>query len=190
MPLPPLPYQIDTPRFTLRLPEEADLPALYAIHSNDAVNRFLPYVTWTSLDDARAWIERAANRLKSEEAIQFVVIEKASGQLVGGCVLFKFDFESGVAELGYALDEPFWGKKYLQEILPALIGFAFGPLGMRRLEAQVDVLNTASHHLLLKLGFEHEGVRRENCVMKGDIKSTGIYGLLGREWRDRMEASA
>ncbi len=187
MPLPPPPYLIETPRFSIRLPDEADLPALYAIHSNDEVNRFLPYVTWTRLDDAKAWVERAATRLKAEQATQFVVIERASGSLIGSCVLFLFDFESGTAEMGYALDQPFWGKGYMQEMLNALIGFAFGPLGLRRLEAEVDVRNLASHHLLLKLGFEHEGVRRENRVMKGEVKTSNIYGLLKHEWQARRQ---
>lgn len=190
MPLPPQPCLIETPRFSMRLPEEADLPALYAIHSNDEVNRFLPYVTWTSMDDAKAWVDRATTRLKAEQATQFVVFDRASGRLIGSCVLFLFDFESGTAEMGYALDQPFWGKGYMPEMLNALIGFAFGPLGLRRLEAEVDVRNLPSHHLLLKLGFEHEGVRRENRFMKGEVKTSNIYGLLKHEWQARIGAGA
>ena len=187
MPLPAPPYLIETPRFLLRLPDDADLPALYAIHSVDEVNRYLPYVTWASMADAEAWITRARTRLAAEQATQFVIIDKAGGQLIGSCVLFMFDFESGLAEMGYALAQPCWGKGYMREILSALIDFGFGPLGLRRLEAEVDVRNPASHHLLLALGFEHEGLRRENRFMRGEIKDSNIYGLLRHEWQARSK---
>ena len=61
---------------------------------------------------------------------------------------------------------------------------------LRRLEAEVDVRNLPSHHLLLKLGFEHEGVRRENRFMRGEIKTSNIYGLLRHEWQARIATEA
>lgn len=183
MPLPSPPYLIETPRFMLRLPQDIDLPDLYAIHSVDIVNRYLPYVTWTAMEDARAWLERARTRLQAQQGIQFVIVDKAREQVIGGAVVFGFDFDSGLAEIGYAIGQPYWGRGYMREILQGLIRFGFEALGLRRLEAQVDVRNTGSHHLLLAVGFEHEGMRRQNCTMKGEIKDSNVYGLLKNEWQ-------
>ena len=189
MPFPAPPYRIDTARCFLRVPDERDLPALYAIHSMEEVNRYLPYALWTAMADADAWLARARSRLQNEEALQFAIIDKTSDAFVGSCVLFRFDREQGLAEIGYALGKPFWGKGYMREVLPALIRYAFRDLDVRRLEASVDSDNLASHRLLLDLGFEHEGMRRKNWINKGRIVDSNIYGLLRNEYRSADNAS-
>jgi ribosomal-protein-alanine N-acetyltransferase len=89
---------------------------------------------------------------------------------------------SATAEIGYALGKTWWGQGYASEAIQALIDYAFVVLGLRRLTAHVDTRNQASHQLLLKLGFTHEGILREDSVMKGELTSGNIYGLLRREW--------
>ncbi len=176
------PYLIETPRCLLRLPEASDLSALYAIHSVPEVNRYLPYITWTSMANAQTWLDLASSRLQKEEALQLVIIEKASNTLIGTCVLFRFDHEQGSAELGYALGQTFWGHGYMREALPAFLRYGFFALNIRRIEAAADSGNLASHKLLLALGFSHEGLRRQNWLNKGEIVDSNVYGLLRNEW--------
>jgi RimJ/RimL family protein N-acetyltransferase len=76
----------------------------------------------------------------------------------------------------------------MREALTALLDYAFGPMGLRRLEASVNPVNTASHGLLVRLGFELEGVRRERWIEKGRPADSAMYGLLGREWSARRAA--
>ena len=59
---------------------------------------------------------------------------------------------------------------------------AFGAMGMRRVEAEVDAGNDASNALLRRPGFVHEGVLRERRVAKGRAYGVHVYGLLASEW--------
>ena len=177
-----VPDPIDTPRLRLRFVEEADLSDLLRIHSVDEVTRYLPYTTWQTLTDAEAWYGRVLKRHEEGSAMQFVLVDKASGTVVGTGLLFRFEPDSGVAELGYALGRPHWGTGVMREGLQALIGHAFGALGLRRLVAHVDPRNSGSHQLLLRLGFSHEGMLRQHWVMKGEAKDSNCYGLLRHEW--------
>lgn len=180
----PLSAPILADRLSLRLVEQRDLPQLLQIHSVDAVNRYLPYSTWQGMADAEAWYQRVLSRHAAGAALQFVMEKKTSGQVIGSAILFDFDKESGLAELGYALGQPHWGGGYMREALVALIGHAFGAMGLRRLEAEVDPRNLASNALLQKLGFTHEGMLRQRRVMKGEIKDANLFGLLRSEWPD------
>jgi RimJ/RimL family protein N-acetyltransferase len=176
------PHPIETPRLRLRLVTEADLPDLLRIHEVDEVTRYLPYTTWQTLADAEAWYGRVVKRHEEGSAMQFVLADKASDTAVGTCLLFRFEPDNGAAELGYALGRSHWGTGVMREGLNALIGYAVGPLGLRRLAAHVDPRNQASHRLLLRLGFTHEGMLRQRWVMKGEIKDSNVYSLLRHEW--------
>ena len=67
----------------------------------------------------------------------------------------------------------------------ALIGFAFGELGLNRLEADIDPRNLASARSLESLGFTREGLLRERWIVNGEVSDTALYGLLAREWPAR-----
>lgn len=176
---PPL---IDSPRLLIRLVQEADIAGLLPINGDEQVTRFLPYATWQSLADGEAWFGRMAAMGATGDALQFVVVEKSSGTLIGTCLLFRHDEGSARAELGYVLGRAHWHQGFMREALKALLACAFTHCALRRLEAQVDPDNLASNRLLLSLGFVHEGLLRQRWITKGVPCSTNLYGLLRDEW--------
>jgi RimJ/RimL family protein N-acetyltransferase len=91
-------------------------------------------------------------------------------------------------ELGFALRRDAWGRGYVREILPVLVAWAFGPLGLHRLEADVDPRNEASIRALERLGFRVEGRLRDRWQVTGEVQDTLILGLLEPEWRTRGSA--
>ncbi len=175
------PPMLETPRLCLRLVRQSDLPALMAINGDAVVTRFLPYPTWRDAADAQAWWERIAPASASGAALQFVVIEKATGSLIGACLLFNHEAGSARADIGYVTRRTHWQRGLTFEAVAALIRHAFDGCGLRRLEAQADSANTASHALLLKLGFQCEGLLRQRWVHKGAAYDTHIYGLLASD---------
>jgi RimJ/RimL family protein N-acetyltransferase len=79
------------------------------------------------------------------------VIELSDGeQLIGST---GYGFGSSVeAEVGYILDDRFWGSGYATEALKAITELA-PRLGLERLTASVHPANTASMRVLAKCGF-------------------------------------
>jgi [ribosomal protein S5]-alanine N-acetyltransferase len=181
MPL-PTPPAIETDRLVVRPIVEDDLADLLVVNGDGEVTRFLPYATWQSMADARAWFRRMEGIQATGTAIQFVLVHKASQAAVGTCLLFRHEEGSARAELGYALGRAHWGQGVMGEALGALIGCAFGPLALRRLEAEIDPRNAASCRLVQRLGFTREGLLRQRWVSKGEVKDVEIHGLLRDEW--------
>jgi RimJ/RimL family protein N-acetyltransferase len=182
--------QITTPRLALRLVREEDLPSLLEMNADDCVTRYLPYESWRGMEDAREWLGRAVARLAAGEAWQFVIVQRASGDVIGSCLLFHFDLPNGRAELGYLLGREHWGAGYMAEAAAALIEFAFGTVGLRRLEAEIDPRNEASARLLERVGFVKEGHLRQRWDSKGEISDSGLYGLLRSDWAASSGAGA
>ena len=73
----------------------------------------------------------------------------------------------------------------LASALTAVIDFAFGPFGLRRLEADTHPDNTASCRALERLGFRREGLLVERWQVGDEISDSVLWGLLAREWRER-----
>ena len=71
-----------------------------------------------------------------------------------------------------------------------MLGCAFGEMGLRRIEAEVDTRNLSSIGLLRRLGFQKEGLLRERWVVKGETKSVELHGLLNHEWQTTREAAS
>ena len=174
--------RIESDRLLQRPVEKRDLGDLLDVNNDDEVTRFLPYETWNAIEDAQAWYERISRLQAEGRARQFVIVEKASGKVIGASVIFNVDEASERAEVGYVLGKAYWGSGRMREALAALLDYAFDTLKMRRVEAYADARNSASDRLLRRLGFTCEGTLRQRSVIKGEVRDSAAYGLLRGEW--------
>ena len=65
------------------------------------------------------------------------------------------------------------------------LAHAFGPLGLRRIEADIDPRNAPSCTLAERMGFVREGLLRERWRVADELQDSALYGLLARDWRAR-----
>lgn len=129
----------------------------------------LPWVA-SFTDDAGfdAWFGRGltgpnVNLVAREAASNGVVGVVNLNEIVGGV------FQS--AYLGYYGMQEFSRKGLMTQALRAAIRFAFGDLGLHRLEANIQPENRASIALVQRLGFRQDGFSPR-------------YLRIGGEWRD------
>ena len=89
MPLPVI-TQISAPRPHLRPVAAADLPALMQVNGDDQVTQYLPYASWTKLEDAQAWHARMDTLAQSGESRQLVIVRNDDAAVLGTVLLFRF----------------------------------------------------------------------------------------------------
>jgi RimJ/RimL family protein N-acetyltransferase len=177
------PATLETPRLRLRWIIEDDAPALFAVYSDPVVARFLSRPAFKDLAQAETLVTTAQACYADGSSVNFAIERRDDGIVTGNCMLFRFHRESRRAEIGYSMAQAYWGSGYMHEALVALIDYAFGPLGLNRIEADIDPLNAASAKSLERLGFAKEGVLRERWIVAGEVSDTAYYGLLQRDWR-------
>ena len=68
------------------------------------------------------------------------------------------------------------------EATRAMLQWAFDTLDLNRVDADLETRNGASAKVLEKLGFQREGLKREDCIVSGEVSDSWIYGLLRRDW--------
>jgi RimJ/RimL family protein N-acetyltransferase len=143
---------IDTERLRLRrsIPEDAEEISVY--RSDPDVNR---YQGWerTDPDGVRAEIEEMAARIPGEPGwVQYSVVEREGGRLVGDVGLSPAEGEPGVIRVGYTISPAFQGHGYATEAVGALVDLAFERLGAEVVRAHASAENTPSHRVAEKVG--------------------------------------
>ena len=177
-----------TARLALRPLTEADVPALFAIHSDPRAMQYWSGSVWKDDERARAMVARDRDPSVVDHLRLGIALADTS-RLLGTCALFSIVDQCRRAELGYMLWADAWGKGYMLEALRAFLDFAFTDLGLNRLEADIHPGNERSRRLLERLGFSHEGHFRERWIVDGEASDSAMYGLLRREWPPRAAAN-
>jgi ribosomal-protein-alanine N-acetyltransferase len=175
---------LTTERLLLRDFDEHDWrPTLH--YQSDS--EFLRYNHWTKRTelDVRSLIRTFMDwsREQPRKRFQLAIVLKENNQLIGNCGLRMAYAQARIADLGYELDRRYWGKGYATEAAYALLTFGFEQLQLHRIWAYCVVENTASAHVLEKIGMRYEGCQVESEWMKGRWWTTLFYAMLDREWQ-------
>jgi ribosomal-protein-alanine N-acetyltransferase len=114
----------------------------------------------------------------------FLVFREADATLLGG--LSISNVRRGVAQaasVGYWVGAPHVRRGYMTDTVRAAVPFAFGTLGLHRLEAACLPHNLASARVLEKVGFRREGTARQYLKINGIWQDHDLYGLLRDDLR-------
>ncbi|ORU00075.1 GCN5-related N-acetyltransferase [Anaerovibrio sp. JC8] len=88
------------------------------------------------------------------------LVTRHDGVQVGN-LSFKGLNEDGSVEIGYGIDAEFQGQGYATEAVNAVVDWAMKQDGVSRVEAETELDNIASQHVLAKCGFVLNGIMGE-----------------------------
>lgn len=177
------PEPVVGPKVTLRLPDAGDFPAWARLREES--RRFLvPWEpSWPPDDLTRAAFRRRITRYRQDwrddQGYAFFLHRNEDGALVGGLTLTNV--RRGVAQtvsLGYWMGEAHAGKGYMSAGVRAVIPYALGALGFRRIEAACVPHNRASVALLERVGFTREGLARQYLCINGAWMDHLLYAFV------------
>ena len=137
----------------LRPPAPGDVDAVTAAVQDPAIPRFTMVPTPYTRDDAVAWVARSAAAWRRGDDASFVIVDQATGALLGGIGLHQFDAEAGTAVIGYWVAADARRRGVATRAVSLVAGWALDPLGLTRVTAQVYADNAASQRVLERVGF-------------------------------------
>jgi RimJ/RimL family protein N-acetyltransferase len=162
--------------------DDADIAAFFEIFSDPEVMRYWSAVPMTSAEQARARIERSNKYLGEGVGLAWGIAKLADDRVIGSVNFFEFHAQNRSCEVGYVLGREHWGKGLASEALTLGIGYVFEVMQLLRIEADIDPRNAPSERILIRQGFQVEGLLRERWIVGEEISDTRILGLLRREW--------
>ena len=168
------------PTLTLRYPEPADAPVLFALAGDPGVRRWFTW-RYESEEDARAWIAGRAAARDAGSWLEWVVEHRELG-VTGITSLLEPSLRDRRAVTGTWLGRPFWGLGVNTESKALLARLAFQGCGMERLGAYASTENARSQRALAKAGFTREGTLRAFHRHGDHVHDVHVYGLLREDW--------
>ena len=122
----------------------------------------------TSVTDAEDYIRKLFTNPNNRA---FHVLASDANELIG---LIKADVVGHRAQIGYVVDERFWGKGYATEALNLMVSALLKDISIQRIWATCSLENKGSSRVLERAGFEREGV----------LKNWVVYPALGEQPHD------
>jgi RimJ/RimL family protein N-acetyltransferase len=170
---------METPRLRLRRLLPSDEADLIALDNDPEVMRYVGSPPGVKSPEETA--ERVTRRLRESDAggLGFWRIESRADSVfygVGGLIRMP---DGDDVEVAYRLARAAWGRGVATEAAGALIGHAFGAVGLTRVVAVTYPDNVASQRVLDKLRFERRGLTEYKGVQ------TTYHVLTQQAWRAR-----
>lgn len=170
----PGPVFLEGDRLTLNLAQPEDDAFLLRLWNEESVRYPAGVRGPESADDL-------AEVVGGEDDCRFLACR--DGSPVGDIMLYGIDWKSRSGALGYAIHPDEAGQGYATEASDLCLRHAFTGMGLHRIHAKVVAGNEASMRVLEKLGFEREGILREDHYNQyGDYEDWHLFGLLESEW--------
>lgn len=116
--------------------------------------------------------------------LNFLLIEKETGKIVGACGFHTWSPQHFRAEIGYAIyNDGHKRKGYMTEAVQAVLAYGFNEMELHRVEALADPANVPSIKIIEKFNFTYEATLREHYNVDGKMEDSVMYSLLKHEFK-------
>lgn len=133
-----------------------------------------------SLAEERKWFDEVTAPYGRDLHLTMVTKQ---GKPIGNIALTDIHCINRSAQLGIVIGEKeYWGKGYGEDAIRALLGFAFGTMGLNRVELRLNAKNKRALSCYRKCGFRPEGRRRKHVFYRGEYCDELIMGILKDDW--------
>jgi len=155
---------------------EADLLDWYTYLSQPVVYE---HTSWnlSSKDDLAHYANSSAPA-SAESLLRLAVALRSSGKLVGTVGFHSVSPRDSRAELAFDLSPEVWGRGIATYACAALVDWAHEQAGVVRVQATALQSNPRSAAVLLRCGFEFEGLLRSYRMVRGTPGDFGMYAHL------------
>lgn len=143
---------IETARLRLREFSMEDLPAVFAIYSDETVNTYLPWFPLQSLAEADVFFnDRFGKVTPAAHGYQYAICLKADNTPIGHVQVGEDDGH----DLGFALKKEFWAQGIVSEACRAVL-LQTKKDGIPYLTATHDVNNLRSGYVMRSIGMTYQ----------------------------------
>jgi RimJ/RimL family protein N-acetyltransferase len=167
--------RLDDGVIALRPPETGDIDPITAACQDPEIPRWTRVPTPYTRAHAVDFVERSLRTWDEGTDAPFVIVDHASGALLGAIGVHRLGGEDDGPEVGYWLERTVRGRGVTTRALRLVSDWACRDLGVRLL-LQADVRNAASRRVAEKAQFRYVGEAKapEGC---GDCETMAVYEL-------------
>jgi len=164
-----------------------ELNPAHAIHlfkqfSRKDVTRYYGMDPLETLEQAEKVIANMIAGFAEKRSIRWGIQLKTTHEFLGTIGLNNLQTWNKKCEIGYDLHPDFWGHGYVSEAMKEVLSYCFNVLDLARVGAVTFPDNEASWKLLLKAGFEKEGLLRNYLYQGGQNHDAIMFSIIRKDF--------
>jgi ribosomal-protein-alanine N-acetyltransferase len=176
--------RLESDEILLKKLEPRDADDLYKILTNERLYRYKPGKPLKTLDAVKNVIGHYERDFNKQKMIFLgIYYKKADTKLVGIAEMFDFDEKTSRAEMGYTVNEKFWGNGIATNATKLMLDYLFNTISANSVQAMSMPVNIKSKNVLERCGFTFEGTLRQIRFWVGHgIVDLDMYSILKTDY--------
>lgn len=132
-------------------------------------------------EEIRKWY---MTRNEQNNRLDLAVVYKESDRVIGEVVFNEYDEETSNVNFRILLSESSCNKGVGTEAVSMFIQYGMEKLELHKISLEVYSFNPRAERVYQKVGFNLEGIKREEFIYNHEYIDTKIYGLLKADYLD------
>lgn len=172
--------ELRTKRLILRKIDVKDLSDVYDYASNPEVSKYLLWYYHRSITYTKKYLKFIEKLYKKADFFDWGIVFE--GKMIGTVGFSRIDQPNNVAEIGYVLNQKYWGRGIAAEAVQKILEFGFERLALDRIEAVLISENIQSAKVLYKCGFR--SYKNNIMTVKGEKQNIRIFSISKDEYKE------
>ena len=170
---------IETERLILRPYKKSDAQQMYNNWATDErVTKFLRWSPHQNVELTQSLCEIWENDSQNLNNYLWVIHHKHDNTIIGSIGLVDINEKKQHGEIGYCIGYNWWGQGLVKEALSQILPY-FKQIGFVRISALCNHENFNSKKLLIKTGFQYEGLlRKYDFDNAGNLVDMDVYSVI------------
>ncbi|HEX4374364.1 MAG TPA: GNAT family N-acetyltransferase [Puia sp.] len=148
-------------RLTLRQLDDNDYNEIFALRSDDNLNKYIARRKATNIEEAKEFIKKINAGVNGNKSLYWAICFSDSKKLIGTICLWNLSEDKTVAEVGYELNPTYQKMGIMNEALQCVINYGFNEIGLTTIEAYTHKDNSSSSRLLKKNNFKIDDLKKD-----------------------------
>jgi ribosomal-protein-alanine N-acetyltransferase len=161
-------------KIKLRPQKVSDAKRFYEILKNPNF-KFLTTEVKNISDEIR-FLKQNSERRKKNIGYNYSILYNKL--VVGGCGIKINQHRNFIGEIGYFIDEKYWGKGVATKAVKELEKISFKKLKLKRIEIIMNIQHKASEKVAIKCGYKKEGIMKKSLKNKNRYFDAYLYAKV------------
>lgn len=178
---------LESKKIYLRLMEEKDVPYKVNWVNNSEFRYTLNFDYPLSEISTKKWLHKVSENPTRRD---FIVCDKLTHEPIGFAGLTNIDYRNSKAESYMGIgDLSYQGKGLGREVRIVLLEYAFKELNLNKVYSHVWEENKLMLELNKKVGFQIDGLLREDILSHGERRNRYVMSILKEEYLSGTNAN-
>ncbi|MDD2681070.1 MAG: GNAT family N-acetyltransferase [Patescibacteria group bacterium] len=129
-----------------------------------------------SIEDERLFLSKNKERRKSNFAYNYTIT--LNKKVVGSIGIKINQHRPYIGEIGYFIDEAYWGQGITTKAVKLVEEIGFKKLNLKRIEVIMDPKNKASEKVAIKNNYKKEGLMKKFIIKENSYQDALLYAKV------------